>query len=118
MILHHPLKPTIQQNLLQMYQHTYSSVFNFILGRSISAPEREKPFLQHQLLIHHTKRKPTYTTTKLPANPNKPYHATSFQVQLQNTAHGGSALPPEAPTTTARGDTVTYQEQVSRVFES
>ena len=44
MMLQRPLKPTILQNLLQIYQHICSSEFNFILGRSISAPERETIF--------------------------------------------------------------------------
>ena len=82
---------------------------------SYEAPERETIFTTSTTYSPH-KKKTNIHNHKTTSKPK--YHATSFQVLLENTVHGGSALSPEAPRTAARGDTVTYQEQVSRVSES
>lgn len=101
----------MQKNLilLLMYQHICSSAFNLVLGRSISIPGEETLCQDCQIPLEF---QPNMKKTNQAA-----YHATSFRVQLQNTAHDGYALPQEEPMTAASGDTVTYLEQVSHVCE-
>lgn len=90
-----------------MYQHICSSALNLVLGRSISTPGEDNIISR----LSKTSRVSSKHEKDISA-----YHAIFFRVQLQNTAHDGSALQQEELMTAASGDTVTYLEQVSLVY--